>query len=128
LEMYAVIPSFFPCFESTKEIIFLNAVEYCLWLASDIRHCFKTSSLKFHFQFGKWSEITWGWIQWVGRLGSDNHVVVSHKLWFSGTCGWAHCHDERAICGCAIVLVFFIAHFLSGVSKCHSMSKSQSWP
>jgi hypothetical protein len=24
----------------------------------DVRHCFKTSSLQFHFQFGKQSEIT----------------------------------------------------------------------
>jgi hypothetical protein len=31
------------------------------------------SSLQFHFQFGKQSEIT-------GRMGNDNHVVVSHKL------------------------------------------------
>jgi hypothetical protein len=26
----------------------------------DVRHCFKTPSLQFHFQFGKQSEITGG--------------------------------------------------------------------
>jgi hypothetical protein len=32
-------------------------------------------------------------------------------------CGWAHCHDEGASCGCAEVPVFFFAHFLSGVCE-----------
>jgi hypothetical protein len=29
LGTYTVIPSFFPCFKSAVEVIFLNAVEYC---------------------------------------------------------------------------------------------------
>jgi hypothetical protein len=61
------------------EVIFFNGVYYCLWFPLDVRHCFKMSSLKFHFQFGKWSEITSGYVWWVGRMGNDNHVVVSHK-------------------------------------------------
>jgi hypothetical protein len=51
-----VIPSFFPRFKITAEVILLNAVEYPL----DVKHCFKTSSLQFHFQFWKQSEITGG--------------------------------------------------------------------
>jgi hypothetical protein len=46
----------------------------------NIRHCFKMSSLQFHFQFGKQSEITGAYVWWVGRMGNDNYVVVSHKL------------------------------------------------
>jgi hypothetical protein len=56
--------------------------------------------------------------------GGILHVVVSHKLWFLGMCGWAHCHDEGASCGCTKVPVFFIAHFLSRISKHHSKSQS----
>jgi hypothetical protein len=52
LGAYTVIPSFFPCFKSTVEVIFLNAVEYHLQIPLDVRHCFKTSSLQFLFQFG----------------------------------------------------------------------------
>jgi hypothetical protein len=46
---YIVVPSFFPCFKSNVEVVFLNAVEYHLRFPLDIRHCFKTSSLQFHF-------------------------------------------------------------------------------
>jgi hypothetical protein len=53
LGMYTKNPSFFPCFKSTMEVIFLNAVEYCLQFPLDVRYCFKKSSLQFHFQFGK---------------------------------------------------------------------------
>jgi hypothetical protein len=38
------------------KVIFLNAVEYPL----DVRYCFKMSSIQFHFQFWKQSEITGG--------------------------------------------------------------------
>jgi hypothetical protein len=31
------------------EVTFLNAVEYRLRFPFDVRHCFKTSSLQFHF-------------------------------------------------------------------------------
>jgi hypothetical protein len=41
------------------EVIFLNAVEYRLRFFLDVRHCFKTS-VQFHFQLGKQSEITVG--------------------------------------------------------------------
>jgi hypothetical protein len=58
LGMYTVIPSFFPCFESTVEVIFLNAVKYRLRFTFDVRHCFQMSSLQFPFQFGKQSEVT----------------------------------------------------------------------
>jgi hypothetical protein len=60
LGMYTAISSFFPCFKSTVEVIFGNAVVYHLRFPVDVRHCFKTSSLQFHFQFGKQSEITGG--------------------------------------------------------------------
>jgi hypothetical protein len=58
-------------------------------------------------------------------MGNCNHVVVSQKLrGFQGrVCRWARCRDEGASCGCAKVPVFFIAHFLSSVSK--RQSKSQ---
>jgi hypothetical protein len=47
--------------------------------------CFKMSSLQFHFQFGKQSEIT---VRQIGRMGNDNHVAVSHKLYgFQGCVG-----------------------------------------
>jgi hypothetical protein len=49
---------FFSRSKSTVEVIFLSAVEYRLRYTLDARHCFKTSSLQFHFQFGKRSEIT----------------------------------------------------------------------
>jgi hypothetical protein len=52
LGIYIVILSFFPCFKNTVEVMFLNAVEYFLRLLLDVRHCFKTSSLQFRFQFG----------------------------------------------------------------------------
>jgi hypothetical protein len=52
LRIYTAIPSFFTCYKSTVEVIFLNAVEY----RSDVRHCFKTLSLQFHFQCGKQSK------------------------------------------------------------------------
>jgi hypothetical protein len=80
LGTYTVIPSFFLHFKITMKVIFLNAVEYRLQFPLDVRHCFKTSSLQFHFQCGKQSEITGGEVQRVGRMGNDNHVVVSHKL------------------------------------------------
>jgi hypothetical protein len=53
LGMYTAISSFFPCSKSTVEVIFLNAIEYRLQFPSDIRYCFKTLSLQFHFQCGK---------------------------------------------------------------------------
>jgi hypothetical protein len=96
------------------EVIFLNAVEYCLGLHLDVKCCFKMSSLQFHFQFGKQSEIAGGQVQQVGWMGNDNDVVFSHKLWFSGTCGRAH-RDEGATCGCVKVMVFLVVHFLSSI-------------
>jgi hypothetical protein len=58
LGMYVVIPSFFPSFKSTVDVIFFNGVEFRSQFPSDVRHCFKTPSLQFHFQFGgKQSEI-----------------------------------------------------------------------
>jgi hypothetical protein len=78
LGMYTAIASLFTRFRSTVEVISLNAVE-CgrLRFPLDVRHCFETSSHQFHFQFGKQSEIT---VRRVGRMGNDNHVVVSHKV------------------------------------------------
>jgi hypothetical protein len=57
---YTVIPWFFPRFRRTVEVTFLNAVEYHFRLPLDVKHCFKMSSLQFHFQLGKQSEITGG--------------------------------------------------------------------
>jgi hypothetical protein len=57
LGTYTAIPSFFPCFKNTVEVIFLNVVKCRLRLSLDVRRCFKMSSLQFHFQFGKQSEI-----------------------------------------------------------------------
>jgi hypothetical protein len=109
------------------EVIFLNDVEYHLQFLLDVTHCFKTSSLQFHLQFGKQSEITGGYVWQVGRMGKVNHVVVSHKLWFSRMCGRVHCRDEGASWRCAKVPVFLITHFLSSISDRHSTRKSQSW-
>jgi hypothetical protein len=58
LGTYTAAPSFFPRFKSIVTVIVLNAVEYRLRFPLDVRHCFKTSSLQFHFQCGKQSEIT----------------------------------------------------------------------
>jgi hypothetical protein len=44
---------FLPRFRSTVEVISLNAVECRVRFSLDVRHCFKTSSLQFHFQFGE---------------------------------------------------------------------------
>jgi hypothetical protein len=60
LGTYTAIPSFFPPFKSTVEVIFLNAVEYRLRFPLDIRNCFKTSPFQFYFLFGKQSQITRG--------------------------------------------------------------------
>jgi hypothetical protein len=60
LGAYTVIPSFFPCYKNTVEVIFLNVVEYCLRFPLDVSHCFKTSPLQFHLQFGTQSDITGG--------------------------------------------------------------------
>jgi hypothetical protein len=46
----------------------------------DVRHCSKTSSFQFHFQFWKQSEITGGSVWQAGRTGNNIHVAVSHKL------------------------------------------------
>jgi hypothetical protein len=123
--MYTVIPSFFPLFKSTVEIIFLYAVEYRLWFPLDFRHCFKTSSLQFHFQFGKQvksqgaktSELgDWGTITMLLLVTNS---VVSRDAW----AGALSC--EGASCGCTKFLVFFVTHSLSSISKRHS--KSHSW-
>jgi hypothetical protein len=63
LGMYTVIPSFFPRYKSTMEVIFLNAVEYHLRFPLDVRHCFKMMSLQFRLQFDKQCEITGGLVQ-----------------------------------------------------------------
>jgi hypothetical protein len=42
------------------EVILLNAVEHRLRFTLDVRYYFKTSSLLFHFQFGKQREIIVG--------------------------------------------------------------------
>jgi hypothetical protein len=120
-----VIPSFSPCFRSTMKVIFLNALEYCLWFPLNIRHCFKMQCLQFHFQFGKQSEITGGLAQRVGRMGNDNCVGVSHKLCgFQGRVGRCVVMMQEPIV-VAPKFWFFVTHFLSSISKCHS--KSQSW-
>jgi hypothetical protein len=41
---------------------------------------FQASSLQFNFQFGKQSENTGGYAQRVGKMGYDNHDIVSHKF------------------------------------------------
>jgi hypothetical protein len=52
-----------------------------------------------------------GYVQRVGRMVNDNHVVVSHRLWFSGMCGrplfqqwiyWAS-HKTRRCWGASFV-------------------------
>jgi hypothetical protein len=77
LGTYTAIPSFFRCFRSTVEVTFCNAIEYLLRFPLDVRHCFKTSSLQFHF--GKQRNHR-GLSLLIGRMVNDNHVVVSHKL------------------------------------------------
>jgi hypothetical protein len=57
LGTYTAIPSFFTRFKSTIEVISLNAYKYCLQVPLDVKLCFKTYSLQFHFQFRKQSEI-----------------------------------------------------------------------
>jgi hypothetical protein len=94
LGTYTAILSFFPRLKSTVEVIFLNAVENSFRFSLDIRHCFKMSSLQFHFLFGKQSEITGGQVWRGGRMGNDNLVVVSHRLYgFQGRVG-----------GCVVVM------------------------
>jgi hypothetical protein len=56
LGTYTAISSFFTCFKRTVEIVFLHTVEYHWQFPLDVRHCFKTSYLQFHFQFGKQSD------------------------------------------------------------------------
>jgi hypothetical protein len=46
-------PIFFSRFTRAVEVIFLTAVEYRLRFPLDDGHCFRMSSLPFHFQFGK---------------------------------------------------------------------------
>jgi hypothetical protein len=60
LGRYTAILSFFPQFKSTVELIFFNDIEYRLHIPLDVRHRSKTSSLQFHFQLRKRSEITGG--------------------------------------------------------------------
>jgi hypothetical protein len=40
------------------EVIFLNSLEYRLRIPLHVRHHFKTSSLQFHFQFGKQTQLS----------------------------------------------------------------------
>jgi hypothetical protein len=115
--MYTVIPSFLPRFKSTMEVIFLNAVEYRLRFSLDVRHCFKTSSLQLHFQFGKQSEITGGSAWRVGRMGNNNHVVVSHKL-----CSFQGCVGKYIVAMKEPVVVApkfrsFLSHIFSRASQ-----------
>jgi hypothetical protein len=106
------------------EVIFLNAVEYRLQLPLDVRHCFKTSSVQFYFQFGKQSKITGGLSPvCVGRMGKDNLVAVCLKLFgFQGRVG------RRIIVMKEPVVVApkfrsFSWHIFSGISKRHSRSQ-----
>lgn len=53
LRTYTAIPLFSPRFQSTLEVILLDAVKYRLQFPLYIRHFFKTFSLQFNLQFGK---------------------------------------------------------------------------
>jgi hypothetical protein len=74
----------------------------------DFRHCFKTSSLQFHFRFGNKAKS-----QEVGKSGDEGGwatttmlLLVTNSLVFRDL--WvARCRDEGASCGCTKVPVFF---------------------
>jgi hypothetical protein len=84
LGTYTVIPLFFPCFRSTMEVILLNAVEYHLWFPLDVRHCFKMSSLQFHFQFGKQIQLLLPIMILEIKVGSL--LAFSRSSWHMFTC------------------------------------------
>jgi hypothetical protein len=101
------------------EVIFLHAVEYHLRFPSDVRHCFKASSLQFHFNLGNKMKSQGGEVQRVGRMGKDNHVV-SHRL-----CGFQGCVDGRVVmteqcCACSNSL-------LRSPGKLHNRSQQCLW-
>jgi hypothetical protein len=98
---------FFSLFKSTVEVIFLNAVEYRLRFPLDVRHCFKTSSLRFHFQFANKAKSQGAEFARVGRMENDNYVV-SYEL--------CSCLGEGASFGCENFQVFSL-HIFSEASQ-----------
>jgi hypothetical protein len=72
-----VIPSFFSTLQKHWKSFY--AVKYCLQFPLDVRHCFKTLSLHFNFNLGNKPKSR-GKARRVGRMGNDNHIVVSHKV------------------------------------------------
>jgi hypothetical protein len=115
LETYTAIPSFFPCFKMTVEVIFLNAVKYHLRFPLDVRHF--VPSVSFTIWETKRNH------RGLSPASRKNHVVVSHKL-----CGFQGCVGVCVIVMKEPVVVMpkfglFVAHFLASLSR-HSKSQS----
>jgi hypothetical protein len=88
LGMYTTIPSLFPRFKSTVEVIFLTAIEYRLRFPLDVRHCFKTSSLQFHFQFGKQIQLSSLVMILEVKVRSSLAFSRSSRHTFKRCCSW----------------------------------------
>jgi hypothetical protein len=68
------------CPKMVDHAIFVNDVEYCSRFPLHIRHCFKMSSLQFHFQFGNLSspDIWWN----ICKYNSlQNILSVTARCW-----------------------------------------------
>jgi hypothetical protein len=77
--MYTAIPSCFPHFKSTVEVTFLNALStacYSCWISDTVS---KHRPFSFIFNLGNKAKSQGTKSGEVGRMGNDNHVVVSHK-------------------------------------------------
>jgi hypothetical protein len=93
LGTYTAIPSFSPRFKSTMEVIFLNAVEFCLRFPLDVKTLFQNVIPSVSFSIWETKQNHRGPNPASRGMGNDSHVVVSHKLCgFQGR-GRACCRD-----------------------------------
>jgi hypothetical protein len=79
------------------EVIFLNVVKYRLQFSLDVKTLFHNIAPSVSLQIWQTKQNHKGLSPVRREDGDDNHVAVSHKLWFSRTYRRACCHDEEAM-------------------------------
>jgi hypothetical protein len=91
-----------------------------LWMSDAVSKC---RPFSFIFNLGNKAKSQRAKSGEYGGWGTITMLLLVTNSLFSGTCGRKRCPDEGVSCGRAKVTVFFVAHFLSNVSKGHSISK-----
>jgi hypothetical protein len=97
--------------------------------ACDVRHCYQTSSLQFHFQFGKQSEITG-----LSPAGTITVLLITNSVVFrwcnwSQWCLWSHGLFDDSLHGRVLqfVLSTFSVDLLVLCCPEHSSSSPDTW-